>query len=117
MNNTDSRWAYPVGVVAVALFLLLAFQINQVVAQSNNGGSQSGPDKDVHPNAVTIDHKLGQVAKELPGFGGMFFDENGDLNIYLTPSAAEEHRKAPAIWNDKAKVALAKVFEKRPASP
>lgn len=51
------------------------------------------------PAKVTLDERLMKVAERVPGFGGMYFDENGDLNIYLTedvrtlaPEAAERRK-------------------------
>lgn len=33
---------------------------------------------------ITIDDKFVKVNEKLAGFGGLYFDDNGDLNIYLT---------------------------------
>jgi hypothetical protein len=48
------------------------------------------------PANVTLDDKLIRVARLVPGFGGMYFDDNGNLNVYLVedvralaPEAAE----------------------------
>jgi hypothetical protein len=35
------------------------------------------------------------IARQLPGFGGLFFDENGVLNVYL--EAVEEPPNATAL--------------------
>jgi hypothetical protein len=40
---------------------------------------------------ASVDERLAIVARNVPGFGGMFFDENGDLAIYLTHP---EHKDA-----------------------
>ncbi|WP_455211599.1 hypothetical protein [Kaarinaea lacus] len=32
----------------------------------------------------TMDDQLTNVAEQVPAFGGMYYDVNGDLNIYLT---------------------------------
>ena len=37
----------------------------------------------------TMDDKLAKVAERVPAFGGMFYDDNGDLNIYLTNPKAK----------------------------
>lgn len=34
-------------------------------------------------SGTTLDDKLVRIAGQLPGFGGMFFDENGVLNVYM----------------------------------
>ena len=108
MKKTNSRWEYPIGIVAVALFLLLAFQINLVIAQHNNN-DQSASNENDNTYIAAIDYKLVQVAKELPGFGGLFFDDEF-LNIYLTQTAAEEYDRSPAEWDERAKKVLTKVF-------
>jgi hypothetical protein len=41
--------------------------------------------------APSVDEQLAGVARDVPGFGGMFFDENGDLAIYLVHP---EHKDA-----------------------
>lgn len=110
MQIPKVHWKHPL--MGFAIAILLAIQTNLAGAQNNNGNADPGPEGDVHPRANTMDHKLAQVAHELPGFGGMYFDDNGDLNVYLTVKAAAEHRKAPGIWNEKAKAALIKVFGK-----
>jgi hypothetical protein len=40
-------------------------------------------------DAVTLDEQLLEVAKEDPAFGGMFFDEDGRLTMYVQESALE----------------------------
>lgn len=37
----------------------------------------------------TIDDQLAQVAEKVPAFGGMYYDDNGDLNVYLTNPKAK----------------------------
>jgi hypothetical protein len=51
-----------------------------------------------HPG-LTVDDPLVEVAKRIPEFGGMFFDDNGDLNVYmveaeraLSPQAREAQK-------------------------
>lgn len=41
------------------------------------------------PLPPTIDDQLQEVNNKAPGFGGMFYDENGDLNVYLTNPKAK----------------------------
>ena len=44
-----------------------------------------------------LDGRFVQLAQQVPGFGGYFFDANGDLNVYLTDlSRADEARAAVA---------------------
>lgn len=42
---------------------------------------------------ISIDHHFGVVAKEIAGFGGAFFDKNGDLSVYLTNPEDKDHAK------------------------
>ena len=37
---------------------------------------------------IVLDEKLLETAKRLPGFGGMYLDDNGDLNVYLVENVA-----------------------------
>ena len=36
------------------------------------------------PLPPTADENLQEINRQAPGFGGMFYDDNGDLNVYLT---------------------------------
>lgn len=45
-------------------------------------------------NAPGLDGVFLNLADELPGFGGYFFDENGDLNVYLTDLGQEPAARA-----------------------
>ena len=56
--------------------------------------------------APGLDGRFVQLAHEIPGFGGYFFDANGDLNVYLT-----DLRQAPA-----ARAAVADVARNRSQS-
>jgi hypothetical protein len=50
-------------------------------------------DAPVAPVAGSADYRFLKIGKELPGFGGMFLDNNGALNVYmLHPEIA-----APAV--------------------
>lgn len=41
-----------------------------------------------------LDGKFFELARQVPGFGGYFFDENGDLNVYVTDLAQEGTARA-----------------------
>ena len=46
---------------------------------------QPGMNDQTQTNAPqTIDERFAKIAQSVPGFGGMFLDEHGKLNIYLT---------------------------------
>src|SRR3954469_21308846 len=49
------------------------------------------PIPDTALQRASLDEQLATVARNVPGFGGMFFDENGDLSIYLIHA---EHKEA-----------------------
>jgi hypothetical protein len=53
--------------------------------------SQHRPPKEESPQGtiVTFDDHLVSVAKLLPGFGGLFVDEHGDLNVYMVQADDE----------------------------
>lgn len=61
-------------------------------------------------NVVTYDDKLVKIAEQAPGFGGMYFDDKGVLQIYMKNAA--ELRGADAMKSAKAQVtaAIAKVL-------
>ena len=52
----------------------------------------------------TLDDQFFKVAEVVPGFGGMFYDENSNLNIYLLePDQTNEIKKAVvAIFGEEA---------------
>jgi len=42
---------------------------------------------------LTLNDRFAQLADEVPGFGGLFYDENGRLTVFLTdPSTQDEAR-------------------------
>ena len=59
---------------------------------------------------MTLDNQLVKVNKVMPGFGGMFFDDDGDLNVYLVN--AEEGLNPQALATQKVQVesAITSVF-------
>ena len=48
-------------------------------------------------SSQTLDNQFVQVAERVPGFGGMFYDENGDLNIYLVDPEQEKEVKEAVV--------------------
>ena len=69
------------------LFFLIFFSLS-ILAQPIDDELGSIPDEK-HPsnrglaNFDNLDQKLLRIAEKLPDFGGLFFDKNGELNIYL----------------------------------
>ncbi len=41
-----------------------------------------------------LDGRFLSLTQEVPGFGGYFFDANGDLNVYLTDTGSETVARA-----------------------
>jgi hypothetical protein len=67
--------------------LLLGGLVSAVAASP---ARQAGP-------APSADQEFSRIAAAVPGFGGLFYDENGIANVYLTdPSRAAEFQRAGA---------------------
>jgi hypothetical protein len=64
---------------------------------------------------ASLDEKFTAIAKEVPGFGGMFFDDNGDLAIYLTQpeSRAAAQRQLTQVFGTERLVSKAPTQEGR----
>lgn len=62
--------------------LVLAVIIAVVMSACSSPGAPT-PEVGQADSFVTHDDLLAQVAKEVPGFDGMFFDDEGVLNVYL----------------------------------
>lgn len=108
MKRKENFW---IGLCAFTIIAAWSTVGSSVMAQSGGDHPSANAEiSSVHPGMRTLDDQLVEVANNFPGFGGMFFDENGDLNVYLAGAAAVEHRKAPDIWNEKARAALTRVF-------
>ncbi len=80
--------------------LLITFLVLTLVISSCSSPADSEP-KNLDTQAIlpgsetwSIDKKFVEVAQEVPGFGGAFYDENGDINVYLLNSSKKEQAKA-----------------------
>src|SRR5689334_12200394 len=78
------------------VLLLLSFTASVCFAQADRAAPRFTP--------PGLDGRFVELARHIPGFGGYFFDEQGDLNVYLTDPSQE-----PA-----ARAALANVARNRP---
>lgn len=58
---------------------------------------------------TTFDDELVQVARELPGFGGIFFDDEGVLNVYLVDAKPSDAQALEELYN-RIKLSLIGVF-------
>jgi len=72
-----------VGLVALVALLSLNLGGNEVRGAS---GDQQ--------RVITVNDLFSDVARAAPAFGGMFYDEQGNLNVYLLDSAQREPAKA-----------------------
>lgn len=59
---------------------------------------------------ITLDGQLVMVAKLVSGFGGMFFDDNGNLNVYMVKPDEEMSAQARQERKSRLETALAAVF-------
>lgn len=50
----------------------------------------------VSDNGMTIDDRFAEIAQQVPGFGGMFYDESGQLSMYMVESELGVQQKAEA---------------------
>jgi hypothetical protein len=57
-----------------------------------------------------MDSQLAKVADRLPGFGGMFFDGDGDLNVYLVEIAEPADAQALEARKARVETAITAVF-------
>jgi hypothetical protein len=57
-------------------------------------GKPPAPSQRNRKHLRTPDDEFVEICRTVPGFGGMFFDRDGILNVYLTDRSQEEHAKA-----------------------
>ena len=61
---------------------------------------------------IVMDEKLMETAKRLPGFGGMYFDDNGDLNVYLVEDVSGLRGEKLKVRQSQVEQVLTDVFGK-----
>lgn len=73
-----------------------------LVAACSDGTAPVGPDREPAQAAAdrglpshtrTVDERYSLIARDVPGFGGMYQDETGTLNVYLVDPAQEERAR------------------------
>ena len=69
-----------VSVVVLCALLSVPFNSNTGNAAKSNPAALPGP---AQPDIETADDRLANVAMQVPGFGGMFFDQDGTLQVYM----------------------------------
>lgn len=63
------------------------------------------------PNMLeTFDDKLAAMSRQLPGFGGVSYDAQGNLKVFMKGASYFESSSAPQIARDKFKAAMARVL-------
>ena len=69
-----------VSVVVLCALLSVPFNSNTGKAAKSNLAAAPAP---AQTGDETYDDHLANVAKQVPGFGGMFFDQDGTLQVYM----------------------------------
>ena len=75
-----------VGLVALLALLALLW--------ANLGPNGPGGVSADQPRVITINDRFSDVARAEPAFGGMFYDEQGNLTVYLLDTGKREHARA-----------------------
>jgi len=73
-------------VSVVVLFALLAVLFTGDTGKAVKSAGKSNPVASTGPvqdGTETLDDSLAAVARQIPGFGGMFFDQDGTLQVYM----------------------------------
>jgi len=68
-----------VSVVVLCALLSVPFNNNTGNAAKSNPAA-AGP---AQPDVETLDDRFAAVGREIPGFGGMYFDQDGTLQVYM----------------------------------
>jgi hypothetical protein len=92
------------GSITIALLFLLGACAKEPIPEVTETRAAAGSP------AESTDAKLLKISKNLPGFGGMFFDDNGDLNIYLAEDVQNLSAASREERTTQAKAAIAAVF-------
>lgn len=94
--------------------MIVNMLISLAVLASGCSDAQTPTVKETNPqgSVITLDDQLVTVAELMPGFGGMFFDENGDLNVYMVVADEELSVQAREQRKSRLEVVLTAVFGK-----
>lgn len=91
--------------VAVAAPLLLAACDRDATPLGPDAAQPSASAQPAQPRRSGLEARFAEIERQVPGFGGYFYDENGNLSAYLVDVG-----RAP-----QARAALAQVLASRPA--
>ncbi|HEY9436773.1 MAG TPA: S1 family peptidase [Blastocatellia bacterium] len=74
-----------VSVVVLCALLAMSFtgDTGKVAISASNSNAAAAPMAAQSNDLETYDDHLANVAKQVPGFGGMFFDQDGTLQVYM----------------------------------
>lgn len=87
-NRAALRGLFPL--VAV----LAACSDGAAPAEPDRAPAQAAADRGLPPQARTVDERYALIARDVPGFGGMYADETGTLNVYLVDPGQEGPARA-----------------------
>lgn len=77
-------------VAALAIVTALATVGGVAISTERAAAQQTPPAAEIgRPDLLTLDEQLLEVAKQDPAFGGMFFNEEGRLTMYVQESVLE----------------------------
>lgn len=92
--------------------ILIAFVITlSLVVSPSASLAYSAESGQASDGIVSIDERFAELAQQVPGFGGMFYDESGQLSMYLVESEISRQQQAEtavtALLSDDARIASA----------
>ncbi len=90
--------------ITIALLFILGACTKEPTARVTEIGTEAGS------RAISTDAKLLKISEGMPGFGGMFFDEHGYLNIYLAEDVKNLSAASREERTTQAKAAITAVF-------
>ena len=96
MNNRRNLLTPAKQVRSILIALVIALSL---VASPSNGlaySSESVQTREFQASddVRTIDDRFAEIAQQAPGFGGMFYDESGQLTMYMLESEPGVQQKA-----------------------
>jgi hypothetical protein len=93
--------------VFLGLFTVLAFLLSSC---STKPIPEKPKPETSEEASLNLDEQLLKMGERLPGFGGMFFDASGNLNVYVTDLAEELNAQALEARRAEVETALTDIF-------
>lgn len=101
MNSSFSKITITLTIISISLALSSCESaLNQNTPASSQprvATSQANNTQRTKPQSLTYDQKLVQLAKEIPGFGGLFINQSGQLSIYMTHPTKQKAKAAAVL--------------------